>query len=109
MPTRKQMLRARILGYLGNTHKPADDEPIRIYVELDHQLQRVLKELDQADSLMSEHTNKFGATNEVKHPLLAEVPRLTAQMNQTWKSLGLTAAQRKKVAATGDGDDFEEF
>jgi hypothetical protein len=105
MPTRKQLLRGRILGYLGDAYGPADEEPIRLYVELDHQLQRVLRELDAAPELMIDHTNKIGATNAVKHPLLAEVPRLTLAMNQTWKSLGLTAAQRKKLQAPGGDDD----
>lgn len=97
----------RIKGYLGDNYDPSDDELIRIYCETYEFYSRLRDEIKKTD-LMMEHTNKAGATNIVKNPLSIELTKTVQTLNNLLKSLGLTAAQRKKVVDTND-DDFDNF
>ena len=59
--------------------------------------------------MMIEHTNKFGAKNLVKNPLAIEATKTAQVLNQLLKSLGLTAAQRKKAVQADDDDGFDDL
>jgi len=102
MASRK--LSERIKSYLGDRYQPSDDELINLYCETHALYKKMLKELRKT-GLMTEHTNKFGATNLVKNPLAIEATKTAQVLNQLLKSLGLTAAQRKKAVQAADGDD----
>lgn len=96
--------RDRIISYLGDDYSPADDELIDAYVAAESILKRMQDAL-ASEELMYEYTNKAGATNKVKNPLIMEIPRYTQTLNMLLKALGLTAAQRKKVVADDEPDD----
>lgn len=66
--------------------------------------------LEQRDAVMEqyeaegseaivEHTNKAGATNKVKNPLLILIMDLNTQALSYWRDLGLTPAGLKKINA----------
>lgn len=99
----------RIKKYLGDNYQESDDELILIYSETYEFYCRLRDEVMRGD-LLTEHTNKFGATNVVKNPLAIELTKTVQTLNNLLKSLGLTAAQRKKaVGGDDDADDFEKF
>ena len=100
-------VKKRLLKYLINTYEESDEEIIDLYVETYEFYQKMRKELKDKDLLM-EHTNKFGATNQVKNPLIIEIAKTVQTLNNLLKSMGLTPAQRKNIARSG-GDDFEDF
>ena len=97
----------RIRGYLGDNYDPSDDELIHLYCET-HEFYSRLRDEVKASDLMFEYTNKAGATNMVKNPLSIELTKTVQTLNNLLKSLGLTAAQRKKAVGVDD-DDFEDF
>lgn len=98
----------RIRQYLGERYETSDDELINIYCDTYAFFCRLRDELEKQD-LMMEYTNKAGATNYVKNPLAIELTKTVQTLNNLLKSLGLTAAQRKKAVAVDDGDDFDDF
>lgn len=93
--------------YLGENYQESDDELINLYCETHEFYCRLRDEIKRTD-LMIEHTNKAGATNIVKNPLSIELTKTVQTLNNLLKSLGLTAAQRKKVTIP-DEDDFDDF
>jgi P27 family predicted phage terminase small subunit len=99
----------RIVEYLGDNYQESDDELIKLYCETYDFYCRLRDEIKKSD-LLFEHTNKAGATNLVKNPLAIELTKTVQTLNNLLKSLGLTAAQRKKVVGGDDDvDDFENF
>lgn len=97
----------KIKDSLGERYEPSDDELINLYCETFDFYQRLRDEVKKSD-LMMEYTNKAGATNVIKNPLSIELTKTVQTLNNLLKSLGLTAAQRKKVV-NDDGDDFDDF
>lgn len=97
----------QVKSYLGYNYQESDDELIKLYCETHEFYCRLRDEIKKTD-LMIEHTNKAGATNIVKNPLSIELTKTVQTLNNLLKSLGLTAAQRKKVT-TPDDDDFDDF
>ena len=98
----------KIKLYLGDKYEQSDDELIKIYCETHEFYTRLRKEIAKSD-LMMEYTNKAGATNYVKNPLAIELTKTVQVLNNLLKSLGLTAAQRKKAVAVDDNDEFDDF
>lgn len=101
-------LHKKIKGYLGDNYIKSDDELIRLYCDSYEFFCRLKQELERTGLLM-EYTNKAGATNVVKNPLAIELTKTAQVLNQLLKSLGLTAAQRKKVTGGDEDDDFDNF
>jgi P27 family predicted phage terminase small subunit len=97
----------RLREYLGDDYKDSDEELIQLYVET-HRFYRKLKSEISKQDLMYEYTNKAGATNLTKNPLVVELAKTVQTLNNLLKSLGLTPAQRKKVV-NGEDDDFDNF
>ena len=97
----------RIKGYLGDNYTKSDDELIAMYVAAAEYLDVAKKAIDE-DGLVLFHTNAAGATNIQKHPLSIEITKILHVMNNLLKSLGLTAAQRKKEQEPFN-DGFDEF
>jgi len=99
----------RLRDYLGENYKESDEELISLYVET-HKFYRKLKREISKQDLMYEYTNKAGATNLTKNPLVVELAKTVQTLNNLLKSLGLTPAQRKKVVnGDDDDDDFDNF
>lgn len=96
-----------IREYLGEKYEESDEQLIQLYIETHQFYRRLQKEIKNSE-LMYEYTNKAGATNLVKNPLSIELTKTVQTLNNLLKSLGLTPAQRKKVAGDED-DDFDEF
>jgi P27 family predicted phage terminase small subunit len=107
MATKNNEVYDRVKGYLGDNFDDSDHELISIYCETYEFYCRLRDEIKKHD-LMMEHTNKAGATNIVKNPLSIELTKTVQTLNNLLKSLGLTAAQRKK-AVGGEEDDFDSF
>src|SRR5690606_26456475 len=107
MARKNNELYERVKGYLGENFTESDHELISIYCETYEFYSRLRDEIKKSD-LMMEHTNKAGATNIVKNPLSIELTKTVQTLNNLLKSLGLTAAQRKK-AVDGDDDEFDSF
>ena len=101
-------VKKRLLKYLGTDYHESYDETIDLYVETYYYYQKIRKEIDKSD-LMYEYTNKAGATNQIKNPLMIEIPKAVQTLNNLLKSIGLTPAQRKEVAEGAGGDSFEDF
>ncbi|WP_165786676.1 phage terminase small subunit P27 family [Heyndrickxia camelliae] len=95
------------MEYIGESYKESDEELIKLYLET-HQVYRRLKAEIKKSDLMFEYTNKAGATNPVKNPLVGELTKAVQTLNNLLKSMGLTPAQRKKVV-NEDDDDFKNF
>ncbi|MRW13055.1 phage terminase small subunit P27 family, partial [Staphylococcus aureus] len=72
------------------------------YIETYEFYCRLRDELKNSD-LMIEHTNKAGASNIVKNPLSIELTKTVQTLNNLLKSMGLTAAQRKKIVQEEGG------
>jgi len=98
----------KLKTYLGDRYEPSDDELIALYCETHEFYKKMQRELEEND-LLVKHTNKYGAENLVKNPLAIELTKTVKVLNDLLKSLGLTAAQRKRVANVEDSDEFEEF
>ncbi|QII49481.1 P27 family phage terminase small subunit [Bacillus paralicheniformis] len=94
----------RIKRYLGDDYQESDDELINLYCDTYEFYCRLRDEVSKSD-LMMEHTNKAKEKNMVKNPLVIELTKATQALNNLLKSLGLTAAQRKKALNGGEGDD----
>jgi len=103
-----RILAERIRSYLGDRYQSSDDELIHLYCETHALYKKMLKEIRKT-GLMTEHTNKFGAKNLVKNPLAIEATKTAQVLNQLLKSLGLTAAQRKKAVQADDDDGFDDL
>jgi len=104
VPTRK-----KLIEYIGESYKDSDEELIKLYLET-HQFYRKIKSELKKSDLMFDYTNKAGATNPVKNPLVGELTRTVQTLNNLLKSMGLTPAQRKKVVnGDDDDDDFDKF
>ena len=73
----------------------SDDILINLYIETYEFYCRLRDELKNSD-LMIEHTNKAGASNIIKNPLSIELTKTVQTLNNLLKSMGLTAAQRKR-------------
>lgn len=103
-------VRGRVMGYLGDSYEPEDDELIQLYVDTKRLRDRMQDELER-DDLTCEYTNKAGATNTVKNPLIGEIKAHTAQMVSILAGLGLTRKQRLRMTSGSEGDDdgFEDF
>jgi len=105
--TKSNPVKKRLMEYLADAFVESDEEIIDLYVETYEFYQKMRKELKDKD-LLIEHTNKFGATNHVKNPLIIEIAKTVQMLNNLLKSMGLTPAQRKKIVS-GGGDEFESF
>ena len=105
-----RILKKKIEGYLGDKYRESDDELIKLYCETHAMYKKMLKEI-RKNGLMIEHTNKAGATNLVKNPLAIEATKTAQVLNSLLKSLGLTAAQRKRAVNEDDPeeDDFDRY
>jgi P27 family predicted phage terminase small subunit len=90
--------------FIGDNYKKSDDLLIDIFLEEYNFYLRLKREVDQ-NPLMTEYTNKAGATNQVKNPLVIERNKYVATINNLLKSLGLTPAQRKELLNDEGGDD----
>lgn len=102
--------RQRLMGYLGDTYQPEDDELISLYCLQDSLERRIRDELEST-GLTTEYTNKAGATNEIKHPLLQAQDQCAQRKIAILVNLGLTRKQRLRLTAGADPDDdgFEDF
>ncbi|WP_054637176.1 phage terminase small subunit P27 family [Thalassobacillus sp. C254] len=101
--------RQKLIDYLGDSYKESDEELISLYLET-HKFYRKLKKEIHKQDLMYEYTNKAGATNLTKNPLVVEIAKTVQTLNNLLKSMGLTPAQRKKVVdGDGEEDDFDSF
>lgn len=99
----------RIKQYLGADYQESDDELINIYCDTYEFYCRLRDEVSKSE-LMMPHTNKAKEKNMIKNPLVIELTKATQALNNLLKSLGLTAAQRKKVLNGGDdNDDLNNF
>ncbi|GGJ48537.1 phage terminase small subunit P27 family [Virgibacillus salexigens] len=99
----------KLRNYLGDNYKESDEELITLYLETHRFYRKLKKEISKQD-LMYEYTNKAGATNLTKNPLVVELAKTVQTLNNLLKSLGLTPAQRKKIVNGDDDDsDFEDF
>ncbi len=108
VPTKK-----KLTEFLGESYQESDDYLIDMYLETHKIYREMVKEMKK-EPLLMEHTNKAGATNVVKNPLLIEIPKFIATLNQLLKSLGLTPAQRKQLnemigLSGGEADVIREF
>lgn len=103
VPTKK-----KLIGFLGDNYTQSDDQLIDLYID-NHKIYRRMKIELRKQDLMMEYTNKAGATNYIKNPLLIEIPKYTTTLNHLLKSLGLTAAQRRAVIEEKEDDGFDTF
>jgi P27 family predicted phage terminase small subunit len=99
----RKISKSALKKYMGEAYKNSDDILIDLFMEEYKFYQRLKVEVDE-NPLMTEYTNKAGATNLVKNPLVIERNKYVATINNLLKSLGLTPAQRKELM-DGDGDD----
>lgn len=104
---KKSALFLKIKSYLGDNYQESDDQLIDLYCKERRLYEDMLTEL-RKEGFTVEYTNKAGATNLVKNPLAIEVTKTAQVLNQLLKSLGLTAAQRKK-AGGARGEEEDEF
>lgn len=95
-------------SYLGEDYQESDEQLITLYIETYNFYQRLQKEIKESD-LMYEYTNKAGASNNVKNPLLIELTKTVQTLNNLLKSLGLTPAQRKKLKGDDEDDGFDSL
>lgn len=101
--------REKLRNYLGDNYKESDEELIKLYIETHRFYRKLKKEISKQD-LMYEYTNKAGATNLTKNPLVVELAKTVQTLNNLLKSMGLTPAQRKKIVNGDDDDDeFDNF
>lgn len=107
---KKSALFLKIKSYLGDNYQESDDQLIDLYCKQRRLYEDMLTEL-RKEGFTVEYTNKAGATNLVKNPLAIEVTKTAQVLNQLLKSLGLTAAQRKKAGGANveEEDDFKNF
>lgn len=99
----------KLRGYLGDNYEESDEELINLYIDT-HQFYRKLNSEIKKQDLMYEYTNKAGATNLTKNPLVVELSKTVQTLNNLLKSMGLTPAQRKKIVNGDDDDDeFDNF
>lgn len=103
VPTKK-----KLIGFLGDNYTESDDQLIDLYID-NHKIYRRMKIELRKGELMMPYTNKAGATNYIKNPLLIEIPKYTTTLNHLLKSLGLTAAQRRAVIEEKEDDGFDTF
>lgn len=108
VPTKK-----KIIEFLGDQYQESDDYLIDLYVE-NHQIYRKMRQELRSQDFMMPHTNKAGATNMTKNPLLIEIPKYVQLLNGLLKSLGLTVAQRQKLSSiieegASNDDGFDSF
>lgn len=101
-------VKKRLINYLGDNYRDSDEETIDLYCETYRFYQQMRSELSEG-RIMMEYTNKAGATNLVKNPLVIELTKITQMLNNLLKSLGLTPAQRKDIDTDAGLDDFEKF
>ena len=107
---KRRGLKQRLIEYLGDDYQEVDNELIDLYCTADKTRRKIARTLGgDTGKLTYSYTNKAGATNEIKSPLLPELARLTQLQNNILKSLGLTAAQRKKASKPAAADSFDEF
>ncbi|WP_256069671.1 P27 family phage terminase small subunit [Staphylococcus aureus] len=97
MKLKKKQLKEYIEDY-----KKSDDILINPYIETFEFYCRLRDELKNSD-LMMEYTNKAGASKIVKNPLSIELTKTVQTLNNLLKSMGLTAAQRKKIVQEEGG------
>jgi P27 family predicted phage terminase small subunit len=100
-------VKERLIGYIEG-YKDSDEEIVDLYVETYEFYQQMREELKNGQMIV-QYTNKAGATNSVKNPLIIEIAKTVQTMNNLLKSMGLTPAQRKDVSPKGGGDDFDKF
>ncbi|MCY9334112.1 phage terminase small subunit P27 family [Bacillus subtilis] len=108
LPMERKKTFERIKRYLGESYQESDDELIHIYCDTYEFYCRLRDEVSKA-KLMMPHTNKAKETNLVKNPLVIELTKATQTLNNLLRSLGLTAAQRKKVLKEGDSDELPDY
>ncbi|WP_042418969.1 P27 family phage terminase small subunit [Geomicrobium sp. JCM 19038] len=101
--------RQDFIEYLGENYRESDEELIKLYLAT-HKFYRKLEKEVRDQPMMYEYTNKAGAENLVKNPLIPELTKVVQTLNNLLKSMGLTPAQRKKAMAGGEVDDeFDKF
>jgi len=101
-------VKKKLLTYLSDNYLDSDEEIIDLYVETYRRYDAMCKELADGKMIM-DYTNKAGATNPVKNPLIIEITKHTQQLANLLKSMGLTPSQRETIEASGGGDSFENF
>ncbi len=102
-------VKKRLLKYLGNAYQSSDEEIIDLYVETYRFYQKMREEMEASEMLI-DHTNKFGATNQTKNPLIIEISKTVQTLNNLLKSMGMTPAQRKSIVSeNSSGDEFEKY
>lgn len=88
----------RIAAKGCGTYKPEFEEIIWRLAEIYLRIQQTKAEFKKSGgSVLIKHTNKAGAVNYVKNPLLIEIDNLMKMALEMEKELGLTPASLKKV------------
>lgn len=80
------------------TYKPAFDNVIETLADILEQRDKVKKKyVADGENPVNEYTNKAGATNKSKNPLLLLWDELNKSALAYWRDLGLTPAGLKKI------------
>lgn len=104
----KKTMYTTIKGYLGEKYRKSDDELINLYCQMHEFYNEMIKKVEET-GLMIPYTNKSGATNLTRNPLLYEISKTAQLLNSLLKSLGLTTEKRKEILGEKGKDDFEKF
>lgn len=82
----------------AGTYRPEFDRSIEILAEIMVQRDKAWEEFEQSGgTTMVEHTNKSGATNMIRNPLLVAWNELNRDVLSYQRDMGLTAAGLKKL------------
>ena len=97
-------VKARLIRFLSDAggYSESCDELIDLYVEVYDHYQSMREELKKS-GLLTEHTNKFGATNITKNPLAIELTKSAQLMSNLLKSMNLTPQQITESREPAEG------
>lgn len=85
----------------AGTYQPFFDSVIDTLADILDKRDRANEKFEEEGSEpVIEYTNKAGATNTVKNPLLQTINELNANALTYWRDLGLTPAGLKKIDET---------
>jgi P27 family predicted phage terminase small subunit len=107
--------KARLLKWLkdAGNYKDSDMELVDLYAETYDFYQKLRAEVAK-NGMLYNYTNKAGATNKTKNPLIIEMAKAVQTLNGLLKSMGLTPAQRKafgtdESTSEDGGDEFDAY
>ncbi|MBC8531745.1 P27 family phage terminase small subunit [Gehongia tenuis] len=113
--TQAAAAKARLLKWLkdAGNYQDSDMELVDLYAETYDFYQRLRAEVSK-NGMLYDYTNKAGATNKTKNPLIIEMAKAVQTLNGLLKSMGLTPAQRKAFGADAapsenGGDEFDDY